>query len=425
MKVFGRQARPRILLLGLNDTEVGELQNRFPTTRVINELGEVEPAEWDVLVTRRDVWRAADHLYIIAARADGTARFGLCHVDGAHAVWIEYGGTSFAEEFNVPDSIPEELRGLVEGILVPKLRTERQHHILRPSSSYPPALSMVDLRPLIATSTGECLAGMFRRRGNLADCWCLPDLLENLAPWVSAAVDVWRAERPELFPEQDQWKRAPEWHTPEEAIVAEKLARLRRERDEYLQGVVAQESQLESEMASANMAGDDGARGVLTEQGDELVRRVGRLLIDLGLGIEFMDDKWPPGDRREDLRLSTADSDWRAIVEVRGYKRGAALVDLQRLGRFRARYVRDEGVEPDAMWYIVNQFVGQNPGERPAALASNPDDVDEFSLLGGLIIDTVELFRLWRRVVVEGLAMEEARSALVAGAGVFTEKSVG
>jgi hypothetical protein len=137
-----------------------------------------------------------------------------------------------------------------------------------------------------------------------------------------------------------------------------------------------------------------------------------------------MDQVHPEGDRREDLRVTIPDDPaWIAIVEVRGYRGGAQVKDLMRLARFRSRFRTETGAEPDASWYVVNQFLGVDPGGRQRVLSGNPDEVSEFAADDGLVIDTRELFRLVNAVNAGALALGDARDILRSGRGVFKQSA--
>jgi hypothetical protein len=145
-----------------------------------------------------------------------------------------------------------------------------------------------------------------------------------------------------------------------------------------------------------------------------LVAEVIATASELGFRVVDVDEEISKeGDRREDLRIiDPDDAEWTALAEVRGYTKGAQLNDLLRLARFVSRYIRDESREPDAVWYVVNHFLGMNPSLRPAPLESNVAEVETFGEGGGLVIDTRDLFRLRMRVRRGETTPAEARALL-------------
>lgn len=103
-------------------------------------------------------------------------------------------------------------------------------------------------------------------------------------------------------------------------------------------------------------------------------------------------------DGREDLRLGHLDEggeEWNAIVEVRGYARSAGnTADLLRLARFAELYEKETGKPPDKRIYIVNGQLELLPSQRQKPLASAPDDLEIFSDSDGILIWSIDLFRV-------------------------------
>jgi hypothetical protein len=97
---------------------------------------------------------------------------------------------------------------------------------------------------------------------------------------------------------------------------------------------------------------------------------------------------------------------WTIIVEVRGYRGGARVNDLQRLGRFTTRFAAEHRRMPERQWYVVNHFVGATPNDHPLVLAANSDDVATFAEHDGLAVDTAELLRLWMAVQHGGTGLD-------------------
>lgn len=105
------------------------------------------------------------------------------------------------------------------------------------------------------------------------------------------------------------------------------------------------------------------------------------------------------------------DPAWTNITEVRGYKAGAKVSDLQRLARFAALHAVRTGSIPVSRWYVVNQFFDDDPETR-RSLAGSEDDLAVFGEDGGLIMDTRELFSLQRLVDDGTVAPAQARALL-------------
>jgi hypothetical protein len=194
------------------------------------------------------------------------------------------------------------------------------------------------------------------------------------------------------------------------------------DRNQAIAGLEADLRVRNQQLSAAIDEADRGRRILLTGQGDVLCEQVAQTLEAFGLEVERMDPNWPVGDKREDLRIRDPSTAlWVAIVEVRGYRKGAQLTDLIRLhSRFRSRYQADVGELPNATWLITNHFIDDDPESREAVLRSNQAEIDAFGADGALVIDSVDLFRLGSAVIAGRISKVDARKALVAASGKFT-----
>ncbi|MFE4058380.1 hypothetical protein ACFXP3_19175 [Streptomyces sp. NPDC059096] len=144
-------------------------------------------------------------------------------------------------------------------------------------------------------------------------------------------------------------------------------------------------------------------------------------LQSLGFLVTDADEQAAPDDHLEDLHIEDADNpDWIALGEVKGYTRGARTEGMTQFIRFSMRYAARTGKIADANWYIVNQFLGRDPSNRQRALHGKDEDVAAFGEGCGLVIDTVELFKLLSAVAEEELTQQEARNLLTGSFGRFT-----
>jgi hypothetical protein len=167
------------------------------------------------------------------------------------------------------------------------------------------------------------------------------------------------------------------------------------------------EALLHRELDERRERADRADRRLLTAQGDDLRAEVISALKDIGFTVTDVDtEAAKKGDLLEDLRVTDPDSPgWIALAEVRGYGAGAKVSDLQRIGRFVERYIKAEGKPPSSRWYVVNHHIGWDPSIRPTPLASNREEVELFSEVDGLVIDTRSLFTI-RHEVRTGLKTE-------------------
>jgi len=202
--------------------------------------------------------------------------------------------------------------------------------------------------------------------------------------------------------------------------VAKELEDLESKRIAIFAELDERQQRLEAELTEAKRSADAHERRLLTAKGDDVVRVAAECFSDLGFDVANMDEVYPEGDRREDLQVTVRETpEWIVLVEVRSYRGGAQSRDLLRIGRFSKRYLRDNGKDADALWYVVNQFNEDNPALRQPVLASNEPELEEFANDGGVAIDTADLFRLWMAVRDGRLTAEEARSRLIQARGRF------
>jgi hypothetical protein len=78
-----------------------------------------------------------------------------------------------------------------------------------------------------------------------------------------------------------------------------------------------------------------------------------------------------------------------------------------------------QGKAPSAMWYVVNHNKDASPENRKTALSDHKLDVDAFSENGGLIIDTVELFKLVKAVQAKEILPRDAQKQLIESSGCY------
>jgi len=389
--------------------------------RVIQSLTEVAQNEWDVLVTRMGVGDAAPHLFaLVVEGADTSTRdCGWADVKGVGvSVSVNFSGLSVARELEVPADLPAALHTVVVDWLAPAAQAQTQHRLLQ---TFGARIYERLIRPFLRTSGGNVLAGSFRRTKGRADCWCLPSYVTNLLPWATVALPEWRELAPDRFPQNDPWQSRAEWRTPGElALISERTqlenaqAAAEREFQDRLKGV-------DERLRALSAAADSNERALLTSKADILKNVVIKCLRHLGFVVEDMDPLRPQGDKLEDLQVRDPDyPDWIALAEVRGYARGAQLSDLMRMQRFATRFQKDNLRLPDRLWYVVNHSILTDPSDRQSALASNPNEVQAFAESGGLVIDTVELFKLVGAVDGRLLTPADARSSVHGAAGRFT-----
>ncbi|MFJ6373234.1 hypothetical protein ACIQK5_34265 [Streptomyces virginiae] len=208
--------------------------------------------------------------------------------------------------------------------------------------------------------------------------------------------------------------------TQQELAISEDLDTLRRHRAEILRELEGKEEALRTRLSTARSEGDSYERALLTSQSEELKSAVQRALLELGFRVIDSDASAASDDHLEDLQIGDPDSPgWVCLGEVKGYSKGAKTEALTQFIRFNSRYMARHGESPDACWYIVNQFMNRDPSRRQIVLNGKDDDVEAFGSGGGLVLDTIELFKLLKAVREGGLKAGQAREALRTGTGRF------
>jgi hypothetical protein len=257
------------------------------------------------------------------------------------------------------------------------------------------------------------------------EVWVVPDDLPTWEPWIRAAFERWHQLLPVAFPRDLSWRSSPQWMTADEADAEAALLSLEEEEGRVTAELGARRLELAARATAAAVAGDAGARRLLTTQGSDLVVAVAAALRRIGFIVDDeRDADTSRSDLLEDLMITDPDDEgWDALAEVRGYSGGAKGNDLQRIGRFVERFILKHHRPPSARWYIVSQQVGADPGSRRPPLVGS-EDIDLFAEANGLIVETAELFELLRRLDRCELEPHAVRRALRCSSGVFNAIAV-
>jgi hypothetical protein len=223
--------------------------------------------------------------------------------------------------------------------------------------------------------------------------------------WVETIVIEWAQSAQDIYPGFGDWTKHPDWLTLEEELLNSQIVTLEQEKLDKIAKIDQQVGELSIQLKSATLNANAGRRRLLTAQDQELVNEVAAVFSAMGFLVENVDASIDPkAPKREDLRLRDPKNEetWEAIVEVRGYSRsGFSTADLQRLARFADLYQIEKGRFPDKRIYVVNGQIDLMPPKRDVPFASAPDDLAVFSEDGGLVIWTLDLFRMAKRLTIE------------------------
>ena len=240
--------------------------------------------------------------------------------------------------------------------------------------------------------------------------------------WFEACLRRWHTLAPHKFPRRD-WHEDLDWSTAYEQETRLQIRALRSAQEAAWKNHEELILDAEARLASASAEGAKGLRRLLTATGDDLVDAVLKALEQIGFEVVDRDEEQQrSGDELlEDLTVSPPeDPAWVALVQVRGKKRRASSNEMS-TGFLRPteRYSAKHSKPPDAKWFVVNSERERDPAERVIPLHTSEADVASFGKSGGLLIWTVDLFRLVRAVENGAVQASDARSSLMSSVGRF------
>lgn len=423
---FGEQPRPRVLVVNADKSnpQHAAIESLAPTTRYVSgeDLQHIRQRDWDAAVVFGTLMGLEEHLHVIQFGGIAGGVINYVGPAGVELILI-IRSRSRSVLFEEPDSVPTSVKPLIPSLITFVSERAEQGipndvmwagHVSYSNTGRP----IIEI-PFVIDDDNYVLAGCFVRKSSDSRWWWLPEGLGQEDRWVAAALVDWSLVNPASFPGRPDWQERDEWSAPKELSLRTKLTDLADKLAAIESQIAAERSAVESELQETRHRTDQGDRVLLTGQGSELVAAVASAFKELGFEVIDVDDEvTKPGDRLEDLRVRDGeDGFWTALVEVRGYSRGAQLNDLIRIGRFESRYVRETGDLPSAMWYVVNHFVSSDPSTRPQPLAASPMEVQTFAEANGAVIDTRTLFQLVMKVRRGELSAEESRASLKAAKG--------
>ena len=233
------------------------------------------------------------------------------------------------------------------------------------------------------------------QRSTEASVWLLPGDIPDVFPWVCEALREWNSMYSDRFPLIPEWQHSSTWYSPLELDIQERRRAITAEFESAFEAWRAKTAKLDAELKDAKGLADKYERALVSAEGEILEHAVARAFADLGFAVQEMDEVWPDGDRREDLRITVdGEDDWIAIVEVKSFKRGTKETEVVNMSRWIERYILETGKAPSARWFVTNAFRNQDPESRPTPFENKPEFPETFNRAGGTIIDTRALFDL-------------------------------
>ncbi|WOH17691.1 hypothetical protein IRJ34_15250 [Paenarthrobacter sp. GOM3] len=390
MPVYNSQPRPRVLLEALPPEVAEELTALVPTAHIVKEGEEVHEAEYDLLVTcSSDAGRRSEHMHVLS--------FGPKYLDA----WPRDSGTggyvhpernnrTLASEVHIPPTVDTEARALLEQTVVANITVGEKFTWSRLGSRE--TTSLLELgkeRYLYAL-----LWPRTRKEGS-AMSLVLPPETTNHRAWFVWFLRLLNKIDPDTFPGDPNWTLSPEWSTAETLVVHDQLTKVHEKRSKLLAELDEREKAVASKLEDARAADKVGFQRLLTADGDELESAVQEVLTEIGFTVQNMDGHHDHVTKAklEDLRVSDPeDPDWIALVEIKGYMKGARTNDVaQILGRPMRAYILEAGREPSTVWHIVNHERAVDPSTRNDAVP-NDLDLEGITDAGGALIESRQLF---------------------------------
>lgn len=317
-----------------------------------------------------------------------------------------------------PRGLSEERANLVKRHIIPLLpQYPHERAVLHRSYS----IEDVEWEPLLENADGEAIAVIYRPHRGAREVWYFPEEADQaLDAILRVAFTEWNAQDPNRFPSSPSWTSDARWMSADQQ---QRVLTLRNEIDSAREQIDHLTSAIrESEVKLDVLSGDveqSPQRKLLMATGDELVEAVAYALKAIEFDVVDLDALVSEGvAKTADLLVS--EDDWSAIVEVKGYAKGAKSNDLMDVMKHRRAYERRHGCVAGRMWYVANIFRTQSPESRPEIFAGADDQLDSFADPDGLVIDTRELFDLLNQVESGAVSPSAARAVLKNSTGRFS-----
>lgn len=420
--VSGRRPLPRVALLGkFNEPILEQYEKLFPTIWLAKNADELDMLvhynEVDLLIIDKgveEIPKWLDKVHVICF-SSGTPR--LPGPNSSNRIYLA--DVTETEEYVLPN-LPLSWNRRREADLANVSNVKGWIQIDIRVGSYTSTSQDMESRKDFSESsiisnphTSLPFAVAFsRNENNLGIAW-FPNSVFSQTAWVELIIMSWAKIDPERFPGFGDWTKNPDWMTREEEIISHQISELEGNMEETIIQFKKQIGTLSKELSELSISVNAGRRRLLTAQGDELVAEVIYAFQEFGYVVQNVDEILAPeSPRREDLRLTDPDlGDWEAIVEVRGYTRSAGkIADLSRLARFANLYYAEKNNIPNKRIYVVNGQTELLPSQRQEPFESSNEDIDVFGEQDGIVISTIDLFRVAKHL--DKIGVEEIKRTI-------------
>lgn len=383
-----------------------------------------DPHDWDLIVRFGGdaTWRNHIGLNVLAFGANQATVLRAADMFGGTTRALTYSTSTHSRAVkmgNGPSVSQNGWKTLLRRTVADELPNGEKRYWTYADVSDPAPEHLVIVGEALASGGAAILVARAPGR-NMGELLLLPAETSDPASWLVAFLERLRDRNPARFPALPDWKRKPEWATTslKRALKAQQVAFAQKEAAIAEHDTRIAEASRIVEKAVADAA--SGEQRLLTENGELLEIAVSSALRLLGYSVRNMDAEKKAGEPLlEDLRLTDeVRPGWEAIVEVKGYSRGAKASDVgQIIGRPTTAYATEKGRAPSQVLLIVNANTGTDPSQRPEALGSDPSAIDLLGLNEGALIDTRDLFRSIRAIDSGEIEAKTIRDSINAARG--------
>lgn len=412
MNVYNQEPRPRVLFEAVPEPLFHELSTLVPTARLVQEKEKVYEAEYDLLVTYADNAGARNgKLHVLSI---GSSRLGHVPMGPSSYLppYVLRNNTTLAAGASIPSEIDNDLKRLLERTILETLPGGEKTAWSWPNSTKQEPQTLLDL----GVEKLPYVINWPRTQGTrAARSLALPSHTSDIRGWFVWFLEHLHGLDPTTFPGEVEWASSPSWMTAQTKQLHDALETSENELSELIAAAKQKTRQAQIALETAVLADAQGLQRLLTADGEELESAVTEALELLGFDAKPMDDHHDATTRAklEDLRVTDPDDPgWVCLVEIKGYSKGVKTNDINQItGKPLISYSIETGQSPAALWHIVNFKRSSDPAGRGEAV-SNDLDLTHLADLGGMLIDTRQLYLAVRDVQLGELDAADVRNEL-------------
>jgi hypothetical protein len=424
--------KPRILCLVTNPSNYEWVERLPGTHKFIRSIGQVDPMEWDAVITDQSVtvvpgepwlsgahWRDyAEHIFpdhmmifFVFPVADWFSVEKILNIgpsitpeDGGSSD-IQLEGSVAGREVRVVSNLPELIKDIIKTSLIPVVNLRHsQVGFIRTGDQTLAKSGLKAFHPFLVGPQNCILAGSFEKLSG-SSVWVVPNDLPNISEWFDLALSEWHSINAKNFPGIGAWQTSLAWFTKEERAIEKEILRTQKELADSEREFHLKLDQYYAARQGISDQASLGRKRLLWAQDSALQEAVLEALSDIGFEVEDMDPKWADREFREDYRVRDPDDeDWMVIADATGVTTGAKGSKIASVIGYVTKYVIEESPKTaPGIWILVNHLIERDPDSRGELYRG--DDIGVLISQSGLAISTSGLF-----VLVEAVSGNETNS---------------